>query len=52
MLDEASDKSDNTSLHLLLVLLLNVVSEDLHSGLDKSADDFAHGKVIVVPHAS
>lgn len=52
MLDKVCDKSDHTSLHFLLVLLLNVVSEDLHSSLDESANDFAYSKVIVVPHAS
>ena len=51
VLDEALHESDHAVLHLIFVLLLDLVREDLHADSGQARDDPADGKVAVVPEA-
>ena len=51
VLDKALHESDHAVLHLIFVLLLDLVREDLHADSGQARDDPADGKVAVIPEA-
>ena len=50
--DEGADKADDSALHGVLLLQLQLVGEDLHTSARQSRYYLAHDEVVGVPHAT